>query len=391
MTNLSGRTVLVTGATGFIGGRLVEKLILDEGAHVKVLLRNFARAPRIARFALDMIPGDVTDPAAVRRAATGCDVIVHCAFGNSGTPQQQRATTVQGTEIVARAAMDLGIRRLVYLSTISVYGLPGDGDLDETAPRRTCGDHYSDMKLEAERLVLAHHERHGLPVTVLQPTIVYGPFSGPWTIGPLSLLKQERVVLVDGGSGMCNAVYVDDVVDAIILAAVRDEGVGQSFLISGDRPVTWRQFFGAYEQMLGQPSTVALSAADIRALHRERRKARGTVRQVLRVLRREEQLRSRLLQLPALGVPYRLMSAALPDRVRVTIADRLFPRVPTPAEPARRERPIALPGAYQTQFFQARTRVRIDKARASLGYKPRVSFEEGMRLTNQWAAWANLL
>jgi nucleoside-diphosphate-sugar epimerase len=383
-------TVLVTGATGFIGGRLVERLILEEGARVRVLLRDFAHAPRVARFPVEMIGGSVTDADAVNRAATGCDVIVHCAFGNSGTPEEKRAATIAGTEAVAEAARRAGVKRLVHLSTISVYGLPGDGDLDETAPRRFCGDPYSDAKIEAERLVLACHEKHGLPVAVLQPTIVYGPLSGPWTLAPLHQLKHERVVLVDGGGGLCNAVYVDDVVDAILLATTREEAVGQAFLISGDRPVTWRQFYAAFEEMLGQPGTVSLTAAEIQALHREERRARRTIPQLMRVLRRNARMRARLLELPALGIPYRWLLARVPERVRADLGRRLFSD-DAPSARAKADRPTPLPNDYQVRFLRARTRVRTDKARRLLGYEPRVSFEHGMRLTSQWAAWANLL
>lgn len=391
MKTLGNARVLVTGATGFIGGRLVERLVLEEGAHVRVLLRNFARAPRIARFPIEMMSGDLTDRAALRQAATGCDLIVHCAFGGSGTPEQKRAATIQGTEAVAHAAREARVKRLVHLSTVSVYGLPDDGDLDERSPRRPCGDDYSDTKLEAEQRVLAHHQQHGLPATVLQPTVVYGPYSFPWTLMPIAHLKSERVVLVNGGNGLCNAVYVDDVVDAILLAAVRDEAVGQSFLVSGDQPVTWRQFYGAYEQMLGQTSTVSLSAAEIRDLRRQERKARGTARQILRVLRNNPQLRARMLDLPAVGTPYGLLRGAVPTRLRAAVRERLFPSgwVTPAARP--KQKPMPLPDEYHTRFFQTRTRVRIDKARQLLRYEPQVSFDEGMRLTAQWAAWANLL
>ncbi len=384
-------TVLVTGATGFIGGRLVERLILEEGARVRVLLRDFAHAPRVARFPVEMIGGSVTDLDAVNRAAAGCDVIVHCAFGNSGTPEEKRAATIAGTEAVAEAARRAGVKRLVHLSTISVYGLPGDGDLDETAPRRFCGDPYSDAKIEAECLVLACHEKHGLPVAVLQPTIVYGPLSGPWTLAPLHQLKHERVVLVDGGGGLCNAVYVDDVVDAILLATTREEAVGQAFLISGDGPVTWRHFYGAFEEMLGQSGTISLTAAEIQALHREERRARRTIPQVMRVLRRNTRMRARLLELPALGIPYRWLLAKVPERVRADLSRRLFSDPTLQPRAPRRTGRCRCPTTIRSGFLQARTRVRTDKARRLLGYEPRVSFEHGMRLTSRWAAWANLL
>ena len=87
---LRGRRVLVTGGSGFIGGRLVERLVRDCGAEVRVLVRGYASAARLARFALDFVHGDVTDAAAMTAAASGCDVVFHCAYGTSGS-QKHRA------------------------------------------------------------------------------------------------------------------------------------------------------------------------------------------------------------------------------------------------------------------------------------------------------------
>ncbi len=82
---LSGKQVLVTGATGFIGGRLVEKLVLEQHANVRVLVRDFSHASRIARFDLEMMRGDITDSSAVTEATKGCEVIFHCAYGFKGS------------------------------------------------------------------------------------------------------------------------------------------------------------------------------------------------------------------------------------------------------------------------------------------------------------------
>ena len=114
-----------------------------------------------------------------------------------------------------------------------------------------------------------------MPVAVVQPTVVYGPFSLPWTIGPLGALKSSRVVLANGGDGMCNAVYVDDVVAALLLAASRPEAVGQVFLISAESPITWKDFYAAYEDMLGFRSTVGLTAEEFRALRRSQARVRS--------------------------------------------------------------------------------------------------------------------
>jgi predicted dehydrogenase/nucleoside-diphosphate-sugar epimerase len=348
---LRGRSVLVTGGTGFIGGRLVEKLVLEQGARVRILVRDFARACRVARFEVELVAGDVTDPAAVDRAAGGCAVIFHCAYGNRGSAEEQRAVNVGGTQAVVGGALRAGVSRLVHVSTISVYGGPLAGDLDEATPYRPPGDLYAATKAEAEQLVLDAHRRHGLAAAVVQPTIVYGPFGLAWTIDPLAQLGSRRVVLVDGGDGLCNAVYVDDVADALILAGTQEAAVGEAFLISGAAPVTWKRFYAAYERMLGVAATLPTSAADLLSLARRREEDEQASREMLARLRQS-------------GFTASHASSATPFRV---------------------------PSAPMIEFFAARARVRIDKAKRLLGYRPRFDLERGMNLTAAWARWAGLL
>ncbi len=205
MTRLQGRTVLVTGATGFIGGRLVEHLIRTEGARVRALVRNFANASRLARFAVDMAPGDLLSADAVERAVAGCDVVFHCAYGNDGDEATRKQVTVDGTAMVLEAARRQNVRRFVHTSTFSVYGDSPSGDLTEESPRKYTGATYGDSKIDAEKLALAYCEK-GLSVAVVQPTIVYGPFGSTWTAKPIEELSTGRVILINGGAGTCNAV-----------------------------------------------------------------------------------------------------------------------------------------------------------------------------------------
>ena len=252
----SGKTVLVTGGTGFIGGRLVEKLVLEHRARVRVLVRNFARAARIARLPIEMLPGDLGDPAAIRAAARGCEIVFHCAYDFAGTKDQQRRAAIESTRGVAEAALKFGLTRMVHVSSFSIYAPMRDGDLTEDSPWPKCKNSYVLAKRDTERLVRQLHRRQRLPVVILQPTLVYGPFSSHWTIAPIQRLTTGLVPLLNHGEGYCNPVFIDDAVDAMILAAIRPGIDGETFLISGEKPVTWKDFYGAFENRLGIRGTV---------------------------------------------------------------------------------------------------------------------------------------
>lgn len=319
---------MVTGATGFIGCRLVEKLVLEHGAIVRALVRRLASAARLARLDVEMIHGDVTDPAAVARAIEGCDVVIHCAYGNDGDAGHQRAVNVEGSRIVAEVALEAAVSRLVHVSTIAVYGTMHDGDMDERTPFGGPGDHYSQTKREAERLVLDMHRDAGLPATVVRPTCVYGPYGLAFTIHPLRELGARNVILVNGGTGLANLIYIDDLVDGLLLAAVEPAAVGEIFNLSTEPAITWRALYDAYEALLGKRSTIAMTPDEVRACARA---------------------------------------------------------------PDAGSRPFHIHNEHMLSFFAARPRFRIDKARRLLGFRPAFGFERGMELTGQWARWAGLV
>lgn len=383
MTGLQGRRVLVTGATGFIGGRLVEKLSLSEGAQVRALVSAYSRCARIARFPVELHRGDLLDRHSVEEAAKDCDVIFHCAYGSRGSAEERKRVTVDGAVNVVAAARSHGAR-VVHLSTQMVYGVPADGEIDESCERYRTGSTYADSKLEAEEKVLEAASR-GVGATVLQPTAVYGPYAPVWTVGVLERMKAGKVPLVDGGAGSCNAVYVDDVVDAMLLSALSDTAVGEAFLISAAQPVSWGDFYAAYESMLGFPATVPMSAQEALAGGRQRRR---WLLAELPTLLREPAVRSRL----GATVEGKLLRRAL-GRLR----PRRGPGRGTPEldklERLRQgeERPVYGLEARDVAFFSSKARVSIDKARRKLGYRPSFDLAQGMELTGAWARWANLV
>ncbi|HEX4959502.1 MAG TPA: NAD-dependent epimerase/dehydratase family protein [Thermoanaerobaculia bacterium] len=389
---LAGCTVLVTGATGFIGGRLAERLVLEQGAHVRALVRNVAAASRLVRFPVTVIRGDVTNPADLAAAAEGCDLVFHCAYGTSGSQKHRAWVNKEGTRRLLEAARNAKASRAIFLSTLMVYGQTGDGDLDETAPRRRFGNPYSDSKLEAERIALDFSRSGRLPVAVIQPTAVYGPWGGVWTETVLRSLKAGRQILIDGGEGMANPVYVDDLVSAMFLAAVKDQAVGEAFLVCGEEAITWREMFGRFERMLGsERRTVDMTEAEaLTYWHQWQRRRPRAVGEGLRILKGEREIRERIQNTREVLWLRELASAVLPESWQQKIKARISGGGRPPALPSR-DLPIHPLAPKMIGFFRARTRVRIAKAKRLLGYQPAFDFATGMDLTERWARWANLL
>lgn len=390
---LAGKRVLVTGGTGFIGTRLAEKLVLECKADVRVLVRNFARAPRIARFPVEMVPGDVTRPDDIKQAVHGCEVVFHCAVSTEGSKEVWYMVNVGGTKNVLEAALQAGVKRVVHLSTLMVYGATPDGDLDETAPRHALGDLYSQTKLESEKIAFNYFQRYSLPVVIIQPTGVYGPFALTYCVNVIQQLKTERVILVNGGDGLLNLVYIDDVVSAILLAAVKEQAVGEAFLISGEHPVTWRDFYSRFERILGISGTVSMSVAEAEAYYRKKRRLKGVLRETLRILREEPVICKRILRTREVAALKRILRSLLPEQIRQSMKRRIKSngRKNRPQNAPKDKKLIRPISPWALSFYASKTRIRIDKAKRMLGYQPAFDFESGMRLTEQWVRWANLL
>lgn len=393
LEKLCGRRVLVTGGSGFIGGQLVARLAKECQSNVRVLVRRFGSAARISRFPVELVQGDISSPEDIDRAVTGCDLVFHCAYGKDGDDRARRHATVAGAENVLAASLRHNVSRIVYASTFSVYGELTTSHLDETAPRRITGDTYGDSKVEAEEVAFRYWRQHRVPVSIVQPTIVYGPFGFSFTVNPLQQLRTGRLPLVNGGSGRCNAVYVDDVVTAMLLAAVRDEAVGEAFLVSGPQPVTWRDFYGSYEHMLGVSATVSMTPDEALAhYYASQPGSTSLVGEALRLLG-DRHVRERLASTREGAWIASGLRAALPRRVRQTLTARVKAAArETPAggphEPPAKIHPVR---PARIRLFAAPTAVQIGKASRLLGYEPRFDLQAGMALTREWARWADLV
>lgn len=242
---------LVTGSQGFLGTRLVHHL-RGRGVTVRALVRRGLDVPWLAGDGPEPVRGDVTDADSVARAAAGCDLVFHCAWGGDSF-EDARRINVGGTRNVVEAAAAAGVRRVVHVSTMSVHGKRLPTLLTEECPFDLEGDAYGVSKAEGEQAAFAVGRERGVEVAVLRPTLVYGPRAPLWVLQYFDRVRREQVALIDGGSGLANLVYVDDLVDAMWAAAERPGVAGEAFLVNGDPPVTWREYLGAFARMCDKP------------------------------------------------------------------------------------------------------------------------------------------
>jgi len=377
-------TILVTGATGFIGGRVCERLVLAKAARVRALVHTPHRAARIARLPIELCAGSLLDASSLRAALGDAKIVVHCGLGNA-------RGIVKGTENLLAVAAAAGVKRFIHMSTAAVYGLtPPPGCETEDAPVRPTGDGYCDNKGRAERMVL-RFGRRGLPVVILRPSIVYGPYAS-WSTRLIDDLRHRRVVLIDGGRGACNTTYVDNLIDAIFLSFTSDQALGECLFITDGETITWGDFIRAHVRMLGEDIALPEISRDDVLAHYKRKPGlwRGSVRATAGVLRSRE-FRQLLLQIPA---SERVLSKAwqwlesLNEQQRESVRSRIGVRRPA-SEPLKNGLRFPDEVTFATQagtvFF------RIDKARELLGYKPRVTFAQGMNLVEQWLRHAAYL
>jgi len=340
------RTFLVTGAGGFIGGRIVEVLQTLELGTVRAGLRRWATGARVGRFPVQLVKCDVKHTDEVREALRGVTDVVHCAVGD-------RSTTVEGTRVLLSGALEAGVRRAVHISTVDVYGGP-EGDVDETYPLTPSGQVYGDSKIEAEEVCQELASR-GLPLAILRPTLVHGPFSTSWTIAFAQRLQARPWLVPEADAvGTCNLVYVDDLAGAVIAALDADTPPGEAFNINGPERPTWNQYFhalndamGLPQLVLGAPTRARLSAMAVQPL---RKSAKFLLRhfepQIMAAYQRSDVLR------------------ALMKR-----AERVIRTTPSPGDFAA---------------YRRRTSYATGKAERMLGYCPRFSMADALPLAAAW-------
>ncbi len=352
MVDYAGRKILVTGGTGFVGGRLAERLVIEEQARVRVLVRDWRKAVWVSRVNVELVHGDVRDAGAVAQAMQGCDIVFHCV-GVGGPLDHCLSINYEGTRNVLECAANARVGRVVYLSTCGVHGPNPPENMDENEGFHPTSNPYNDSKIAAEEIAWQYWRDRRLPLVVIRPFPVWGPRSPAFTLWPIKHIKSGRWFVIDGGKGTCQAVYIDNLIDSLLLAGIHPEAAGEAFLIDDDNTCTWGDFFNSYARMLGRtlPS---------------RRMA--TARAALRCTEKLDGRLATLQELPPHEPVHTILRAW---RKGLGIVRRLPEQYTVFSE------------SELTKYtFQGK--VNTSKARRILKYKSRYTLQQGMRETETW-------
>jgi len=230
--------VFLTGATGFIGGA-VARALRDRGDDVHALVRSRERATDLESIGVDLAVGDVADRERIADALGGCDAAIHgAAVYEVGVKRSEHAqiyaANVEGTENVLRAALEVGTPRVVYVSTVAVFGNTGGEVVDESAEHRgDYGSYYEETKVLAHRVARRLIDQERLPCVIVQPGGVYGPGDHSALGDVVERFAKGRLPVLAFPELGFNMVHRDDVAQGILLALDRGQ-VGEAYVLGGE-------------------------------------------------------------------------------------------------------------------------------------------------------------
>lgn len=325
--------ILVTGGTGFTGKALVRRLI-DMGHQVVALdYKEGLKTREIRDWGAEVILGSVTDMDVVRRAVQGVEVVHHvaAAFREMDVPESYYFdVNVNGTRNVFQAALDEGVRKVISCSTCGVHGNVDHPPAGEDAPIQPA-DYYQRTKWEAEPVALEFYQR-GVNTTILRPAAIYGPGDPERFFLIFKRVAKGTFPMFGNGKTLYHPLYVDNLVDAFVLAMEDGKGDGEAYLIADEQYLEIEDLVRRVGRALG---------IDVKIPHYP--------------------------IWPVVAVGHVVEKACKP----FGIVPPIFPR--------------------RVDWYRQNRAFRIDKARRDLGYQPRVGIDEGLRRTAEWYRQEGLL
>jgi nucleoside-diphosphate-sugar epimerase len=247
---------VLTGATGLLGSHIAERLVA-RGERVRALVRPAGDLVFLRGLGVELAAGDLTDPASLRRAVAGADVVYHCAakVGEWGPWSNYQAQIIDATRNLLYACRAEAVGRVLHVSSITVYGHPRlrDGQLfteDEPLGQNLWSrDYYIRAKIRAEALI----RDHSGDATIVRPSWIYGPRDRTTLPRILGALQAGRVWLIGSGANYLNLVYAGDVAEGAILAANHPGARGRAYNLSSEGELTQQEFLDALTDLLGLP------------------------------------------------------------------------------------------------------------------------------------------
>ena len=225
--------VLVTGATGFTGGHLCDRLVAN-GYSVRALVRDPDPCTRLSSLGVQLAVGDLRDMRSLEQAVDGVDTVYHIAalFRPENVSRRDMwETNVHGARSLLDASVRAGVRRFVHCSTVGVHGDVKGSPANEEAPYAP-GDYYQDSKTEGERIVLQYMGDGRLPIVVFRPGGIYGP-RDLRSLKLIKAVKNRRFVMLGSGKVTYQMIYIGDLVDGIVQCGIYPGAVGNVYILTG--------------------------------------------------------------------------------------------------------------------------------------------------------------
>lgn len=390
--------VLVTGATGFVGCRLVERLVLGTDFNVRAAIHRFSGPglARLSRLPVELLQADLLDPNSLEAASENCNIIIHLAYGSSGDNKTKREITVSGTENILKAALKNGIQKVIHFSTAAVHGLnPEKPLINESAPFTKSHDVYIKSKVEAEKIVWQYHKEHGLSVVVFRPPIIYGPYGAYWTARIVDEIRKGAI-LANGGIGAANLIYVDNLIDAVLLAMENDSGDGEAFIIVDDDELNWKEVYEAYAGMLDSyPPIRHMSNEEIETMRKGDEpndfkswvvKPFLLVPALVRHSLMSPEMRNEMMQVPWLRFIKNRMSRQRLKEIKYGGNNQQ-----TVTTETTKHRQIRLPSQDLVELYSSHSRFSNEKIKRLLNFTQRITFSEALDLTYSWLRYQRLV
>jgi nucleoside-diphosphate-sugar epimerase len=325
---------------------------------VRPIVRSSASIDRLTQKNLDCRIAGAFDQSALEAAFKGCDVIIHSILGSPGL--------IRGSVAPAyKAAQKAGVRRIIYLSSMIVHcsaPAPGTTEASPLVENQPFPAHSA--KIDAERKLMKLRQKGSVEVVIFRPGIVFGPRSR-WVVDLANQLSQGTAYFINEGKGICNSVYIDNLIHAIRLAMTVPEADGEAFFVGDREQVTWFDFYRPFAEAFGvDPAQIPQLVAP-EFSHSWKQQVMGSF------------WNSQFVQKVLATV-----SDDLKQKIRSAIPKQNKPSVETFQKVEAKPQPVVT--EMMAELQQSQYKLPFGKAEKIFGYEPIVSFDEGCRRSIEW-------